>query len=189
MFEIGVPMWQYWLSQSMGILQIFITLIAFQTKNKSLLLGLFALANVFAIISNGLLLNFIVSGTKGVSLFKNLSFSWLQKNRERVNKDIQVGILILFCMLAYVVVLFTWDGLWFNWILFVALAFSYYGEWAKGIHIVRIGGFVYAVAMIVNALMFANFTLIIVSLLSIGSIIVFYIKLLIEKKKKQIGTN
>ncbi|MCL2228838.1 MAG: hypothetical protein FWC00_03340 [Firmicutes bacterium] len=175
-FQIHVALWIFIVAQVFGFVYVGIQFTAKQFKDKSTTLKLYAVGNIFSIISNAMLLNWVLVGGKCVSFFKNLSFSWLQKNRERVGKILSVGMLLFFISAVFIVGIFTWDGLWFNWILMFMLSVSYFGEWHRNIHLLRIGSFLYLCAVFVNALMFANFADMVKCIVSTIAIIVFYIR-------------
>jgi len=188
LFQISVPLWQYILSQAFGFTYLAIMFMALQYKKKSTTLRLYAVGNVFSIISNGLLLNFVLVGTKGVSLFKNISFSYIQDNREKIHRVDSIFVLVLFVTLAYAVGIFTWGGFWFNWVIISALAFSYFGEWHKNVHLLRIGTLVYVAAVFVNALMFANFADMLMCIVTVIAVVVFYVDFFRNRKKRNPDT-
>ena len=180
---ITVPVWQYSLSQVFGAVQVIIMIIAMQVKDKTKTLWLYALGNVFAIISNAFLLNFIVIGVKSVSLVKNPTFAWMEKKRDTLKTAVRVAILLFFCALATVIVIFIPRDSLFDWVIFGTLIFSYFGEWRKGIHLIRIGLAVYTVTLVINAVMFFNIAGIIANAIVLIAIAVFYIRLAANRKK------
>ena len=185
LFQVHVPIWVFIISQVFGLLYLIIFSYALQIKDKSKTLKWYAIGNILSIFSNALLLNFVLVGTKSVSFFKNISFSWLQKNRGKTSKLFSFFILVFFILLAYIVGIFTWNGLWFNWVLISMLAISYYGEWHKNIHLLRIGSFLYISAVFVNALMFTNVADMIMCMITVVAIIFFYLRLYKDKKTQK----
>ena len=170
------------ISQVAGFLQILVIIWAFQVKDKKKTLLLYALANILAIITNAFLLNFIIVAVKCVSLFKNSTFAWLQNNREKLTKVVDVCILFLFWVLAFGAVWIsrwlTGERHWFDWMIFGVLLFTYWSEWSRGIHRIRISSLVYYVVIIINAMMFFNVAMIIEAIIISGSIFVFYYRYL-----------
>jgi|GEM_PF-1546665 len=187
-FQIHVPIWQFALSQVFGAVYIAVGFFALQIKDKSKTLKWYAVGNILSIISNALLLNFILVGTKSVSFFKNISFSHLQSNREKIGKIFAVMILLFFIVLAFAVSIFTWNGIWFNWVLVSMLAFSYFGEWHRNVHILRLGSFLYMVTVFVNALMFANVADMVKCVITTIAIITFYVRFFKNRERFCVGT-
>jgi len=182
-FQIHVDLWVFVLSQILGLIYVGIVFYALQIKDKSKTLKWYAIGNIFTIISNALLLNFVIVGTKSVSFFKNISFSHLQKNRGKVSKLVSVGTLVFFITIAFVVGIFTWNGLWFNWLIISALAISYFSEWHENVHLLRFGMLLYVGMVFVNALMFFNIASMIECIITLIAVIVFYVRYI--KKRKQ----
>jgi alpha-L-fucosidase len=178
---LDVPIWQYVLSQGFGLVQIVITILALQAKSKTKTLLLYTLANVMAVASNAFLFNYIIVATKSVSIFKNLAFAYIDKNRKQLRQSIKIGVLLFFLAAAVGAVMLTKPGP-LDYVILAALMFSYYAEWAEGVHILRAGLAVYTVAVLINAIVFFNIAGVVMCLITFAGVGLFYLRLLKRNK-------
>ena len=185
MFELPVVWWMFLLSQIFGLINIIIAFIKFQYKEKAKTLKLSAVGNVFKSLNYLFLLNWSLAGLKVVSIFKNLFFVKTSKGEVKRWKSI-LGF-ILFCLVSTSVVYIAWwhSRLWFEWVILAVVLSANFGKWAKGAHIMRISQFVYRGVMFVNSLVFfLNPTNLIKAVAVMTSIIIFYVRMVSNKKKE-----
>jgi len=186
MFEIPVLLWMFILSQVFGAVNIIIAIIRYQFKDKAKTLRLAAVGNVFKALNYAFLLNWSLAGLKLVSIAKNLLFAKTSTGKVKFWKS--VAIFIFFCIVSTVVVFVTWwfNRLWFEWVILGAVLIANFGKWVKGMHWLRGTAIVYRSIMIVNSLLFfLNPTNLIKAVGVIVSITIFYIRLIIERRKKK----
>jgi len=186
MFELPVVLWMFILSQVFGAINIIIAFIKFQYKEKAKTLKLSAVGNVFKSLNYIFLMNWSLAGLKVISIFKNLFFAKTSKGEVKTWKSV-LGF-VLFCLVSVAVVFWAWwfSRLWFEWVILAVVLFANFGKWAKGIHIMRSSQLVYRLAMIVNSIFFfLNPTNLVKAVAVITSIIIFYIRLFIENRKKK----
>jgi len=186
MFEIPVVLWMFIISQVFGAINIIIAFIKFQYKEKAKTLQLSAVGNVFKALNYAFLLNWSLAGLKVVSIFKNLFFAKTSKGEVKLWKSI-LGF-VLFSLISIAVVFWAWwfSRLWYEWVILAVVLFANFGKWVKGIHIMRSSQLIYRLAMIVNSIFFFfNPTNLIKAVAVITSIIIFYIRLLIGKRKQK----
>ena len=174
-FDINVPMGQWIASQVVGMFAVICFFIAFQQKSKTRQLVVNAVANVFTIIASALLLNWIIVGTVAVMLANNIFFAFTSHN-EKLPKWLPFFLLIFFCAISTIIVYFTWDGVWFNWLLLGTIFMFNYSKYAKGLHKLKIAGVIYFSARMVNAIMFVSITEVLKSIMIIISTLIFYIR-------------
>ena len=180
-----VEPWQAILSQVFGIIQICITIWALQVKSKTNTLLLYTVANIFAVLNNAFLINWIIVATKSVSIFKNLAFAYVDKNRKTLKNWVKISILLFFMAAAGGAVALTSTlGEWhyFDFIILGALLFSYFTEWVESIHLLRVGLTIYTIAVLINAIMFMNITGMIMALITFAGVALFYVRLFMNKK-------
>jgi len=184
--ELPVVLWMFILSQVFGAINIIIAFVKFQYKEKAKTLKLSAIGNVFKSLNYAFLLNWSLAGLKVVSIFKNLFFAKTSKGEVKLWKSI-LGF-VIFSLISTAVVFVAWwfSRHWFEWVILAVVVFANFGKWAKGIHIMRLSQLVYRLAMIVNSIfIFLNPTNLIKAVAVITSIMIFYIRLLVEKRRKR----
>jgi len=180
-FDIIVELWQWILSQVIGVFSLVMMFISFQAKTKSRVLTIMCIGVTSGIIGLSLLENWVMVGLLSVTLVRNLTFIYLDKKDSEIPKDFSVFVLVLFMLLATYTVFWT-NRWWFDWLLLGATLFSTYGKWAKGIHLIRISSVTFSALAIVNAVEFHNLMGILIDIVIICSIGFFYIKFFRNKK-------
>jgi len=189
--ELQVPVWQWGLSQGLGVVILILVVFAFQAKRKIVTLSLISACLAISVISNSLLLNWVAVALGGVTLLRFLCFIWLEARGERVQRWVSVSVLFFFliaCAVSVVVLEIIGLGHWFNWVLLAGNLFSTYGGWAKGVHLVRISNIQISILIIINALMFNNFMSIIIEAFALASIAIFYWRWLRKKTNTETAT-
>jgi len=189
MASIEVAIWMFVVSQIFGVINIGISFYKFQIKNKEKTLRLSAVSNVFKALSYGFLLNWSLAGLKVVSIVKNLVFSKTSKPDSKIKLWQSICLFVFFTLISASVVFVTWwySRLWFEWVILFAVVLANFGKWMKGMHILRITAVFYRAVMIINSIFFfLNPTNLIKAVAVIISIIVFYIRLIIEKRQKKV---
>ena len=184
-FELPVVLWMFLVSQLFGLINAGIAVYRYQVKDKSKTLRMAAVGNIFKIFNYAFILNWSLAGLKVVSIAKNLMFSKTSKGNMKFWKSFLI--FLLFSLISVAIVFWAWwfSRLWFEWVILAVVLFANFGKWAKGIHLLRISSVVYRLAMIVNSIFFhLNLTNLIKAVFVIATIIVFYIRLMLERKDK-----
>lgn len=182
--ELPVVLWMFIISQFFGLINILIALFRYQYKDKAKTLRLAAVGNIFKSLNYAFLLNWSLAGLKVVSIAKNLIFAKTSAPDSKIKFWKSFSIFLFFCAVSTAVVFVTWwhTRLWFEWVILGAVLLANFGKWAKGIHLIRGTAVVYRGVMIVNSILFfLNPTNLIKAVVVIGSITVFYCRLLAEK--------
>ena len=165
------------ISQIIGLVILCLVVCAFQTKNKGKTLWILTMCTALGIVSNALLLNWIIVTVLAINIFRFSTFAILEKHGDK--KELRLVALIFFWIITAAVsslVTILADLHWFNWILLAGNLFSIYGQWAKGLHLIRISNLFISSLLIINAAMFMNLMSIAIEIFVIISIIVFYVK-------------
>ena len=183
--ELPVILWMFIVSQVFGLINIGIAFIKYQYKEKAKTLKLSAVGNVFKALNYAFLLNWSLAGLKVVSIAKNLMFAKTSKGTMKFWKSLTIFIAFSLVSVGVVVVAWWFSRIWFEWVILAVVLFANFGKWAKGIHILRGSQFLYRAVMIINSIFFfLNPTNIVKAIAVMTSIIIFYIRLLREKRKK-----
>jgi len=180
----GVSTSNFIFSQAIGLIILGIVVYAFQTKDKSKTLWLLTGATVLGVVANILLLNWSIIIILAINIFRFPSFAILEKHEDK--KELRVVVLVFFLVVtaaAMAIVTVVADLHWFNWILMVGTLLSIYGQWAKGVHLIRITNIVVSTLLIINAVMFMNIMGMLIETFVIISIIVFYVRFFKGKEK------
>ncbi|MCL2570286.1 MAG: YgjV family protein [Firmicutes bacterium] len=186
MFEFDVPLWQWILSQVIAVINLGLVFFAFQVKNKTRTLLIFAFVLFLGVWMNVLLENYVPAGMLGVSALRNVAYAWLERRRE-VWKKASVVILFAFILLSAGSLYFTFTGHWFDFVIGGGIILVTYTSWARGIHRIRFGQIIMSCIWIVNSVMFQNYIQIITDIIIIGSIILFYVRYLRAKEKIKVA--
>ena len=84
-FDIPVPLWQWIVSQIIGVFLIVANIFGWQQKDKIRLLWFLVILNILALAANIFLFNWVVVALGSVGAVKNLSFIFVEtKRRARV---------------------------------------------------------------------------------------------------------
>jgi len=188
MASIEVAIWMFVVSQVFGVINIGISFYKFQIKDKEKTLRWSAVSNVFKALSYGFLFNWSLAGLKVVSIVKNLVFSKTSKEGSKIKLWQSICLFVFFTLISASVVFVTWwySGLWFEWVILFAVVLANFGKWMKGMHVLRITAVIYRVIMIINSIFFfLNPTNLIKAIAVIISIIIFYIRMIVEKRRKK----
>lgn len=185
--ELTVPLPLWIASQVFGFICVALAMWSFQTKRKANTVLLIGIANIFSAVSLALLANWVVFSLISVAIVRSFTFYFIELRIEKgkpINRQITLIFTLLFMVASIIPVIFTWTW-WFDWVLLVCSLFIIYGSWAKGIHLIRIACFSYDALSIVNHIMFFNIIGLVQSILLTGSVIVFYVRYFIKKRKEQ----
>jgi len=168
-------MWQFVLSQVFAGLALIAMLVAFQCKSPNRTLFIIAIFNTLIALSNALLYNWVVVGIFALAVLRDLVFLWQRKYYPN-DRGIELTTLGVFLVLSIVVFYFTHSGWWYSWLLQAAALFVILGSWWRGIHLIRISRVVISVVAIYNHVYFLNYTNIAVEVVSLITIVIFYIR-------------
>jgi len=188
--ELPVVLWMFIISQVFGLVNIVIAIIRYQYKSKAKTLRLAAVGNIFKALNYAFLLNWSLAALKVVSIAKNLIFAKTSAEDSKIKFWKSLSIFIFFCLISTAVVFVTWwfNGLWFEWVILAAVLVANFGKWAKGSHLLRGTAVFYRSVMIINSIFFfLNPTNLIKAVGVITSIIIYYIRLIIKKRKKSLA--
>jgi len=183
--NIPVAMWQWVLSQAIGVVGLVLLFTCWQIRNKVKTLSVVTVARILSTITSALLENWILAIFFAISAVRGVIFTWLEVRRAKgrePHKYITFGLLIGSLAAAGIFMGLTvvW---WFDWVLFGLSLVFIFAEWFHGIHFMRGAQFALSSAMIVNAWFFANIMGIAKAVAVIGSIIVFYIRADIKRRR------
>jgi hypothetical protein len=151
------------------------------TKIKSKTLICIMLFNVLVSISNALLSNYLLMGISILAVFRDGVFLW----RERYYRDdntLAIYILVFFLIASIVLAIFTikWNAapnlLLLSILIQISSLFVIYGAWASGVHLIRISRLTISILNIINQLIFANYTIVLIEVFSISATAIFYIQ-------------
>jgi len=183
MFEIEVDLWRWILSQALGLISLGLVIYAFQCKSKTRTLICFSIGAFNGTIATILLGNYVGAAIMLILATRNAAFAWLSYKGDKVPKSLSIVILVFFMVAATIAIYFTrvW---WFDWVLMVLTVFRIYGTWRKGIHWVRLTGYPFCTALIINHIFFSNLMGVIIESFALISITIFYIRYFRSKKKE-----
>jgi len=179
LFDIHVPLWQWILSQALGVISFAFVFIAFQQKEKSKQLMWQVIINAFVIAASILLLNWIIVGVSSVALTKN--FTFMLTSKRETTKSLLIFFFILFSVLNITTMAITWHFASFHIIdifLLIGLIAVNYGKALGSIHMMKIPAFSNASFKLVNAIFFRDVMGVLLCSIAIGSIAVFYFNII-----------
>ena len=186
LFEIHVDLWQWILSQVIGVIALVFVFLAFQQKTKSKQLMWQAVVNFMTILVAILLFNWIVVGVSSVAFLKNITFMFTNKRKQKPSKSLLVFFFILFSILNITTMALTWYFASFHIIdvfLLTGLVAVNYGKALGNIHTMKIPALSNSVFLLINAVMFRDAMAVLKSMVAISSITIFYFKFLKARKK------
>ena len=194
MFNFDYVRWEFWIpSQIFAFFALIAMIYAMQTKSKAKTLIAVMIFNALMLISTALLwwqplFNWVLVGIYGVAIARDLVFLWREKKYPNNNK-LSITTLIIFLSISVTVAGFTMNFSQDAWLLTLAIViqcvalFIIYGAWAKGVHLIRISRIVGASIILIQHILFQNFTAIVVEVVSISAVILFYIRFFTQKKQ------
>lgn len=177
MFDIEVT--SLWIaSQVFACAGLICIVYAYQVKDKVKTLVGIGIASLFGVVSFALLGNWVVVMLVFFAAIRCFVFAHIEKRNESgnpMNRRTSFFIMLGFMLLTIIAVAIVREW-WFDWILLLASCFLIYGNWAEGIHMIRISGLVYAFLAIINHVIVGNLVAIIIEVFAAVSIILFYVK-------------
>lgn len=185
-FDFNVPLATWIASQVIGAIGIGIAMWSFQVKRKIKLFFIIGCANVLMAVSVALLLNWVVFALLCIAVARNLAFAYLEKRKEQgknIAKGVPFVLMICFIIANIIAVAFTWVW-WFDFVLLTASCVVIFGSWLKTTHVFRVSCLSYDSLAVVNYIKFSNVIGLVQSVLLVGAVITFYIRLFIEKRKR-----
>jgi len=154
-------------SQAVGGVSLIWWFLTYQQKSKEKTLWMSSIGKFFGIITNVLLFNWIMAGLLLVRVPRDSTFAYIERRRKKgrpIAFRISLILFLLFCILTLantLIIHFTHEQFWFNWILLIGAIFVNFGKWKKGLKIFWISVIIWSILAIINALIFNNFTTII----------------------------
>lgn len=183
--SIDVELWQWIVSQVFAIITLICVALGFQFKSKSSTLLVSGLAAIFLALSVAFLENWILVGLMAISAVRSFTFAWVDSRKTPISAAMHFFLMLSFMVLTVILTVITmiyFEWWWFDFFLLTASLFIIFGQWAKGIHFLRIALVVYSVFAIINHAVFLNVTAILVESVIIVSIVIFYIRFYFGKK-------
>jgi len=188
MATIEVAIWMFVLSQVFGLVNIAISFYKYQFKDKAKTLRLSAVGNIFKALNYAFLFNWSLAGLKLVSIGKNLIFAKTSDPNSKMKLWKSILVFVVFTLISAATVFLGWwfSRFWFEWVILAVVVLANFGKWKKGIHLLRVSQVLYRGVMIINSLFFfLNPTNLVKAVAVIVSIIIFYIRLVVEKRQKK----
>jgi len=185
---IEVELWQWIVSQVFAFLALVAVVICFQLKNKVHTLIWLGICNAFYMISVMFLANWIIAVIVAIAMLRSFVFAWIDSRKEPVNPKASLAVMFgfMFALVLFTVFMMIYlDWWWIDLLLLASSIFIIYGNWAKGIHILRISLLAYAALAIINHIFYLNAIAIIVEAVAILSIMIFYVRYFIGKNKDE----
>jgi len=187
------PLW--WISQVFAAVALVCFLWGWSIKNKIKMMILIGIASTALAISASFLTNFSLGLLFGLAAVRNFVFAYLDikvKKGKVVKKSTQYSWAVTFAVLTIAVtILFltVWKQyIYFWWLetfICVTLLGLIVGNILTGTNLMRISFMANRALNIVNHILFANLISVIIAALAIGSNVVYYIRLWIEKARKK----
>jgi len=185
-FDLRVPPWMWILSQVVGAVSLIWWFLIYQQKDKEKTLWMSSVGKLFGIVSNALLLNFVMAGLLAVRVPRDMTFAYLERRNKKgspVSKWLSLLLFLLFCVLSVVITVITWERFWFNWILLAGALFVNFGKWKKGRRIFWTSVIIWSILTFINALIFINITTMITCSIVLISLTITIIRTVKEKRK------
>jgi len=185
LFEIHVDLWQWILSQAIGVVAFGLLFVAFQQKSKPRQLMWQSVVNFLTMFASLLLLNWIAFGIASVAFLKNGTFALTSKNK--ASKSLRTFFFVLFTTLNVAVMVLTWVLVSFHIIdvfLLVGIVAVNWGKSFGNIHSLNIPAFSNSIFLTINAIMFRDAMGVLKGAVAIISIIVFYFKFFKKRQPK-----
>jgi len=179
---VSLPLWIA--SQVFGFICVALAMYARQLKRKANTVLVIGIANAFSAISLALLGNWVVFSLICVAIVRSMTFYFTELRIEQgkeIKKQITFIFMLVFMIASIIPVVFLWVW-WFDWIILCGSLFVIFGNWAKGIHKIRIACATYDTLVVVNYIKFFNIIGIVQSALLVGAVVVFYIRFFRRKQ-------
>ena len=184
--DLHVPLWQWVLSQAIGVFLVATLVIGFQQKRKQRVLLAFAIANALGVVSMILLENYGLAALSAVNVAKNLVFMWTNKEGVKLSQFLSYSILIFFLIATVVSVWLTWVT-WTDWPIMGFQLFTTWASWSTAkytTHVMKASSVGFQTFFVINAIIFFNIIGIVASALILSSIFAFYIKFFLKRGKE-----
>jgi len=184
--ETGLPIWI--LSQVFSFFALIAIVLCMQAKTKMRTLAFLMAFNALMIISTALLRDWLLLGICALGIVRDVLFIWREKNYPD-RRD--VALVTLFYILAVSLVLSYLTIDWAGGTLRITLAIIIqlmamlfiFGAWRKGIHLIKIVRFFFAIFIVINHIFVRNYIAIAIEVFCFCSVIVFYIRFLLKRHK------
>jgi len=207
-FDYSVPLfgWQWIVSQILLGVLIVCIIIGWQQKDKVKLMKWQVGFNFLAAAANAFLFNWIVVAIGLVGGIRQIAFIMLEiKRRNRVvcektiiqsekeihkkrQREFSIGfsIFLFFTVVNIVTIYFTMQN-YYGFVIMAGRIAINFVMWKGTSHAIKImGAFIWPVIMIVNQLMFFSFIGMAKEVITIGTVIVFYIRFFNKKRAKSV---
>jgi hypothetical protein len=183
--ELTVSLSLWIASQISGFVCVAFSMYAFQIKRKANTILAIGIANIFLATSLALLQNWVVFSLISVAAIRSFVFYFIELRAEKgkeIKPVISFLLMIIFMIISIIPVIFT-QTWWFDWVLLGCSLFIIFGNWAKGIHLFRLGCMSYDSLVVVNHIKYFNIIGLIQSALLVGAVIVFYIRFFLTRRR------
>ena len=194
-FPSRVPLSTWFVSQGFAFISMIFSIWSWQIKDKVKMMFLLGMFTSFFVMSAFLLQNYTLAVLFGLAAIRNFVFcyldwrtakgkhvaGWLRYMFAGIFAVTTIGSTVLLVHIIQVDIV----SVWLEWLIGVTLLGLVAGNIMKGTHLMRVSFVFNRTFNIVNHLYFNNVIAAIIALLSIGSILVFYIRLLVERMRNR----
>ena len=196
--QINNPVW--WVSQVFALIALITFVWGWQIKNKVKMMTLIGIASTALVISASLLGNFSLGVLFGLAAVRNFVFAYLDwrksKGKHVANwlpylfaaifaaSTITASLLFISVPSLRRYIAFDGTAWWLELCIMLTLLGLILGNILKGTNLMRVSFVLNRIFNIINHVYFLNLIAVIIATLSIGSNIVYYIRMLITQIKK-----
>lgn len=199
-FPSRVPLSTWLVSQGFAFVSMIFSIWSWQVKDKVKMMFLLGMFTSFFVMSAFLLQNYTLAILFGLAAIRNFVFcylDWRVAKGKHVAKWLPWMFAAFFAVttigstivLVYVIQVDT-VGAWLEWLIALTLLGLIAGNVLEGTHVIRASFVLNRTFNIINHIEFNNMVAVVIALLSIGSIFVFYIRMLTawldERRKKKL---
>jgi len=193
--QLNNPVW--WTSQVFALIALITFVWGWQIKNKVRMMTLIGIASTALVISASLLQNFSLGVLFGLAAVRNFVFAYLDwrkaKGKPVANwlpyafagvfaaSTITASLCFIFVPDLRQFIAFNGTAWWLELFIMVTLLGLILGNILKGTNLMRVSFVLNRVFNIISHIYFANLIAVIIATLSIGSNLVYYLRMLIRK--------
>jgi len=195
--QLNNPVW--WVSQVFALIALITFVWGWQIKNKVRMMTLIGIASTALVISAVLLGNFSLGVLFGLAAIRNFVFAYLDWRKAKgkyVAHWLSYFFAVIFAISTitastlfmtvpylrqYVAVIGGRRAIWLEFFIMITLLGLILGNILKGTNLMRVSFVLNRIFNIINHVYFANLIAVIIATLSIGSNLIYYLRMLIRK--------
>ncbi|MCL2847970.1 MAG: YgjV family protein [Firmicutes bacterium] len=186
--NVGLPTWI--ISQIFAVFALVMIVLSMQAKTKIRTMIFLMVFNALMIVSTALLSQWLIVGISALAIIRDILFIWREKyypNNRGAALVTLFYILSISIILSYLTIDWSWPTLHLVNAIILQLfsMFFIFGAWKKGVHFIKISRFFLAISALIYHIIFQNYTAVIIEIFCICSIIVFYIRFMVSKRKER----